>query len=139
VPLPWSGLEPPFGFSSDGVVPWLEQPDGWGGLTVAAQDGDEGSILNLYREGLRLRRAAPWGAVETVDWLASPDQVLAFARGPRFVCLTNFGAESVPLPAGTELLLASNKLEGGAVEGDTTVWLRQADTISTDGSGKEGR
>src|SRR5690348_12880611 len=34
VPIPWSGAEPPYGFSDGGVVPWLEQPGDWGSLTV---------------------------------------------------------------------------------------------------------
>jgi alpha-glucosidase len=139
VPLPWSGSSAPYGFSSDGVAPWLDQPDDWGTLTVAAEEADASSTLNLYRRGLELRREAPWGDDWSVDWLDAPDGVLAFERGPHFVCLTNFGAEPFPLPPDTELLLASNDLEGGAVPEDTTVWLRQAQTTaSTDGQGKEG-
>ncbi len=34
VPLPWSGENPPFGFSPDEVHPWLPQPKGWASLTV---------------------------------------------------------------------------------------------------------
>jgi len=139
VPLPWTGTAPPYGFSEDGVAGWLEQPAGWGSLTVAAQQADEGSMLNLYRRGLELRRGMPWDERAPLAWLETPAQVLAFSRGPRFISLTNFGAEAVPLPAGTELLLASSQLEGGAVAADTTVWLRQAETTSTDGVGKEGR
>jgi alpha-glucosidase len=139
VPLPWAGTTPPYGFSDDGVVGWLAQPDGWESLTVAAQRVDEHSMLNLYRRGLELRRVAPWDEDAPLAWLATPEHALAFSRGPRFTCLTNFGAESVPLPAGAELLLASSELEGGAVAADTTVWLRQAQTTPTDGVGKEGR
>jgi alpha-glucosidase len=139
VPLPWCGSSAPYGFSSDGAAPWLEQPNDWGTLTVAAQETNASSTLNLYRRGLELRREAPWGDDWSVDWLDTPDGVLAFERGPRFVCLTNFGAEPFPLPPDTELLLASDDLEGGAVPEDTTVWLRQAQpTTSTDGQGKEG-
>ena len=140
VPLPWSQAEPPYGFSDDGVVPWLEQPTDWGELAVTAQEADDGSMLNLYRRGLQLRREAPWGAAATtIEWLETSNHVLAFSRGPRFVSLTNFGAEPVPLPSDAELLFSSNDLEGGAVPEDTTVWLRQAETTSPDGPGKEGR
>ncbi|MFI2708346.1 glycoside hydrolase family 13 protein, partial [Nocardioides sp. CER28] len=35
VPLPWSGAEPPYGFSPAGVETWLPQPPDWAALTVA--------------------------------------------------------------------------------------------------------
>jgi alpha-glucosidase len=139
VPIPWSGTMPPYGFARDGVDLWLEQPRDWAGLTVAAQEADPDSMLNLYRRALALRRQAPWGDGARLTWLETEPSVLAFARGPGFVCLTNFGAERAPLPPGTEVLLASNHLQGGAVPEDTTVWLRQAQTTSNDGQGKEGR
>lgn len=40
VPLPWSGDRPPYGFTAEGVTPWLPQPDGWKSLTAAAQSDD---------------------------------------------------------------------------------------------------
>ena len=44
VPLPWSGTEPPFGFSPAGAAaePWLPQPKEWRDLTVAAESGQPG-------------------------------------------------------------------------------------------------
>jgi len=139
VPLPWSGTVPPYGFSADSVTGWLEQPAGWETLTVEAQLDDERSMLKLYRRGLELRRDAPWDEGAPLAWLDVPEHVLAFSRGAHFVCLTNFGAEPFPLPAGAELLLASSELEGDAVAVDTTVWLRQTDTKSSEEEGKEGR
>ena len=139
VPLPWSGTVPPYGFSADSVTGWLEQPAGWETLTVEAQLDDERSMLKLYRRGLELRRDAPWDEGAPLAWLDVPEHVLAFSRGTQFVCLTNFGAEPFPLPAGAELLLASSELEGDAVAVDTTVWLRQTDTKSSEEEGKEGR
>jgi alpha-glucosidase len=138
VPLPWNGTQPPYGFSDDGVDLWLSQPADWAPLTVDAQQDDPHSMLTLYRRGLRLRREAPWGAAGELQWLPSPDDVLAFARGPRFVSLTNFGPDPAPLPAGTEVLLSSTDLEGGAVPPDTTVWLRRTEDNPL-GQGKEGR
>ncbi|HEV2592392.1 MAG TPA: alpha-amylase family glycosyl hydrolase [Gaiellaceae bacterium] len=126
VPLPWAGTRPPYGFTNGDTVPWLEQPADWSRLTVEAQDGDPESMLTLYRRGLSLRREAPWGASTDLQW-ASRDHVLAFSRGPRFVCFTNFGAEPIALPAGVELLLSSDDLEEGAVPQDTTVWLVRAE------------
>jgi alpha-glucosidase len=134
VPIPWGGDRPPFGFSPDGEArPWLDQPADWAALTVDAESADPGSMLNLYRTGLRMRRETPWGEATAIEWLPSSDEVIAFARGDRFVCLVNFGPGAVELPAGSEVLIASNELEGGAVSGDTTVWLRPMP------NGKEGR
>jgi alpha-glucosidase len=124
IPIPWNGEAPPYGFSPNGAQTWLEQPANWGRLTVAAEARDAYSMLSLYREGLRLRREAPWDDASTITWLPSNDAVLAFARGERFVCLVNFGPEPVQLPPGHDVLISSNDLEGGAVAQDTTVWLR---------------
>jgi alpha-glucosidase len=126
VPIPWSGHRPPYGFSPDGAEqPWLDQPDNWASLTVEAEQRDPSSMLALYREGLRLRRSAPWGDATSIAWLESTDASFAFARGERFACLVNFGPDPVPLPADAEVLIASTELEGGAVPSDTTVWLLQ--------------
>jgi alpha-glucosidase len=126
IPLPWEGLSPPYGFSSDGATLWLEQPDDWADLTVAAQAETTTSMLWLYRAGLRFRRAAPWED-GVFRWLPSDGSVLAFSRGERFTCLVNFGPGPVELPAGADVLIASNALEGGALPPDTTVWLVQSD------------
>ncbi len=141
IPLPWAGDLPPYGFSREGADrAWLDQPDDWAPLTVAAESEDDASMLSLYRAGLALRRTAPWAPDDALTWLSSPDSVLAFARGEGFACLVNFGAAPVELPAGSHVVLASDELEGGAVPQDTTVWLRQ--TTTTFGSAsdnKEGR
>jgi alpha-glucosidase len=142
VPIPWSGASQPYGFSSDGADrPWLDQPDDWEPLTVEAQSGDPGSILNLYRAGLRLRREAPWDADGTVRWISSDDEVLAFARGARFACVVNFGPTPVELPVGADVLIASDVLDGGSLPQDTSAWVLQAANQHSIDSGqrKEGR
>ena len=139
VPIPWSGERPPYGFSPDGAAPpWLDPPEDWAPLTVDAESGDASSMLSLYREGIRLRRTAPWGETDSVSWLAGASGAFAFARGDRFVCLVNFGSDPVPLPHGSEVLIASGALEGGAVPADTTVWLVQNGN-QQNVQGKEGR
>jgi alpha-glucosidase len=128
VPLPWSGQVPPFGFSPNGNAPlWLDQPDDWAPLSVEAQTDDPASMLNLYRVGLRIRREAPWGAGAELSWLNHGDDVIAFARGGRFLCIANLGSQPVELPAGTEVLVGSAELVGNAVPQDTTVWLVQTE------------
>jgi alpha-glucosidase len=138
IPLPWAGDRPPYGFSRPGATrPWLDPPEGWAGLTVEAESEDSASMLSLYRAGLALRRSAPWSPDGALTWLPPRDSVVAFARGEGFVCLVNFGAAPVELPAGSHVLLASDELEGGAVPQDTTVWLRQ--TSATTGSASKNK
>ena len=81
VPLPWAAAEPGFGFSPTGKT-WLPQPAPWAGYAVDAQDGVEGSTLELYRRTLRLRRERALGAggLTWVDGFG-PD-VLAFRNFP---------------------------------------------------------
>jgi alpha-glucosidase len=126
--LPWSGTKPPYGFSSNPDVPlWLDhQPDDWAPLSVEAQSADPGSMLSLYRAGLRTRRTAPWGAGDQLCWLDYGDEVVAFRRGDDFACLVNFGSQPIDLPAGAQVLLSSADLVGDRLSQDTTVWLVQA-------------
>jgi len=125
VPLPWTSGGPPYGFSPPGAAPpWLPQPPVWGELAVARQDGDPASTLELNRAALRLRRSHPALGDGTLRWLDAPDGVLAFARDPGFGCLVNVSDRSVPLPAGSRLLLASCPPDaGGRLPPDATAWL----------------
>jgi alpha-glucosidase len=125
VPLPWSGDEPPFAFSPPGAtaMPWLPQPKEWRDLTVAAETDDPGSMLELYRSALRIRRAEPALGAGSMTWLDAPDAVLAFDRGG-IRCVANLSPRPVGLPAHAELLLASGPLDGGQLPPDCAVWLR---------------
>jgi alpha-glucosidase len=125
VPLPWSGEESPFGFSATGSsAPWLPQPADWKDRTVQAQTGDPHSMLELYREALRIRRDATALGDGAMRWLPSADGVLAFARDPRFVCVANLSTVTVDLPDHEEVWLSSGPLDGDRLPADTTAWLR---------------
>ena len=123
MPLPWSGDSPPFGFSPDGVPTWLPQPAAWKHLTVEAEAGDPGSMLELYRAALRLRRDHPALGEGSLSWLDTAEGVLVFSRDPGFVCAVNLSGAPYPLPAHTGVLLASGPLDGDALPDDTAVWL----------------
>jgi alpha-glucosidase len=128
VPLPWSGDAPPFAFSPDDATaaPWLPQPEQWRGYTVAAEQGDPASMLELYREALHQHRVLPELGDGPLEWLAARPDVLAFSRGGGFVCVVNLSAETVWLPPHQELILASGPLDGDGLLRDTAVWLRHA-------------
>ncbi len=128
VPIPWSGEQPPFGFSPAGArgSPWLPQPASWRTLTVESQLGDETSMLELYRGALQVRRAHPALGDGALEWLEAPDGALAFAREPGFVCIANLSGSPVPSPDEAQVLLSSGALTADRrVPRDTTVWFRR--------------
>jgi alpha-glucosidase len=136
VPLPWSGTEPPFGFSPAGSPgePWLPQPKEWRDYTVAVQSGTGDSMLALYREGLRTRsHEGAFRMGSALDWVKAEGGVIAFDRGADQAgadhgrpvrCVANLSGQSVGLPPHAEILLASGPLADGKLPPDTTAWLR---------------
>ena len=127
VPIPWERTGPSFGF---GAGPgWLPQPAGWGELSVQAQDADPGSMLNLYREALRLRRELPaLGAGDApMEWLEDlPEGVIGFRRGAAFALVVNAGTGPVALPAelAGRIVLGSAPLDrAGRLPADAAVWI----------------
>jgi alpha-glucosidase len=126
VPLPWAGHEPPFGFSPPDAAkpPWLPQPVQWRELTVEAQTGDPDSVLELYRQALRIRRTGDEALGTAMTWQPAAPGVLAFDRGDGLRCLANLSSVPVALPGGAAVLLASSPCTDGLLPPDTAVWLR---------------
>jgi alpha-glucosidase len=126
VPLPWSGSEPPFGFSPPEAAspPWLPQPVAWRDLTVAAEAARPDSVLELYRTALHIRRTEPALGDGPMSWLPSPEGVLAFDRGTSVRCVTNLSPAPAELPPHAAVILASGPLADGLLPPDTSVWLR---------------
>jgi alpha-glucosidase len=127
VPLPWSGTEPPFGFSPPGAAarPWLPQPAQWSAHTVEALTGAPDSILELYRTALWLRRKEPALHGDALFWHSKPDaDVLDFQR-ETLRCVVNLSSEDAPLPERASVMLASVPLPHGTavLPADTAVWL----------------
>ncbi|ROO58474.1 alpha-glucosidase [Micromonospora sp. Llam0] len=123
VPIPWEADSPSYGFGPTDAS-WLPQPPVWAEYALDRQRDVPGSTYELYRTALRLRRDLGLGAGR-LRWLESPEDVLACCVDEVTV-VTNFGAEPVSLPPGTEPLIASGPLNGsGRVPTDVTVWARQ--------------
>jgi alpha-glucosidase len=128
VPLPWSGTKADnYGFSS--AAPWLPQPEDWAGLTVAAEEGDPESTLNLYKAAIRLRRTHPALGGGTLRWRPAPSGVIAFGREPGLTVVVNVSGEPVDLSDWTgETLLRSGPLtQDGRLGPGTAVWLRDVE------------
>ncbi|QCO99463.1 glycoside hydrolase family 13 protein [Arthrobacter sp. 24S4-2] len=120
VPLPWASEGTSFGFGAGDAH--LPQPEWFSRYAVDAQDGVEGSTLELYRKALKLRRELQ--TAEELEWVETGNpNVLQFSRHGGWQSVTNFGAEPVELPAG-EVLLSSAPLEAGKLPANATAWLR---------------
>jgi alpha-glucosidase len=124
VPLPWSGQEPPFGFTTDGVRPWLPQPSQWRDLSVEAQSKDPESMLSMYRTALRIRHEEPAFHSGALAWRGGPGPVLDLERGGGVRCVVNLGPDAVALEPDAELLMTSARLDGPTLPADTAAWLR---------------
>ena len=144
VPLPWSGGEPPYGFSRrvGGVSsggssstgssspqspsePWLPQPASWAGHTAADQAEDPDSMLTFYRNALRIRRQQEALGDGALTWNDAPDGVLDFSREPGFRCVLNFSDHEVPLPEKGQVLISTMDLDGRSLPPDAAVWLAE--------------
>lgn len=124
VPIPWTRSGESHGFSPEGsAAPWLPQPESWGGLSVEAQEGVEGSTLELYRRALHVRREQAALGDGSLTWLDAPAGVLAFRREPGLACWVNIGAGPAPLPEG-EVLVATDDVADRRLPVDAAVWLR---------------
>lgn len=122
VPVPWSIDGPSAGFGSGSS--WLPQPDDWGQkFSAEVQSGVSSSTLSLYVEALRLRRA-DLVQDEVLEWVAAPDDVLAYQRGSGVECWVNVSAGPIPLPDG-QVLLRSDADTGPTLDPDTAVWIRR--------------
>ena len=121
VPLPWSGTQPPFGFTSAGARPWLQQPAQWRELTAAAQAARSDSMLSFYRAALDMRRTR-LTADMPFNWGPAADGVLAFDRGGRLSCTVNFSTG--PYPLADDVLIASDAVADGRLPVDAAAWTR---------------
>jgi alpha-glucosidase len=124
VPMPWTGETPPFGFS-DNPATWLPLPANWAPLTVEKQFGNPASTLEFYRRAIDLRRERSEFDGDTIQWLDSPADALAFRRSGGLMCVLNAGADAVSLPDG-EVLLSSASLVDGKLPPNAAVWLADA-------------
>ncbi|MHA6669930.1 glycoside hydrolase family 13 protein [Homoserinimonas sp. A447] len=122
VPIPWEAESPAFGFSPNGES-WLPQPVDWATYSRDAQTGVAGSTLELYRLALSLRAEHRLG-LGTLEWQDGyGDDVIAYRNGGVLV-IANAGTTPVSLPAGHDVLLASDTAPSSVLGPDATVWLK---------------
>jgi alpha-glucosidase len=120
-PMQWTG-EHGRGFTTG--TPWL--PFGEAAISVAAQEADDDSMLNLYRRAIWTRKREESIQSGMYREVEAPPGVFAFVRhaaghAPVFVAIsTSIDDSVVVLPAGySKVLLATERqAEGRFVEGD---------------------
>lgn len=131
VPLPWSPVGNGLGF---GPNPWLPQPETFENITVDHQLGNPQSVLNLYKNALRIRHELALGRAE-FEWDPMSEQntqILAYRlttdSGDTVLVAANAGDAAVEIPELTtgELLLASGQsaVMAGKLAADHTVWIK---------------
>ncbi|WP_406634338.1 glycoside hydrolase family 13 protein [Pseudarthrobacter quantipunctorum] len=112
VPLPWAADKPGYGFADsfqgEPASPWLPQPAEFGALAADQQDGEEGSILELYRAALTFRsgRRLGTGSLAWAEVHAPESGLLAFHNRDVLV-IANMGFASAPIPEGWSVTLSS--------------------------------
>ena len=115
-PMPWVADAPHAGFTTG--TPWLPVPEEHLHRAVSKQEGDDQSLLAMYRRFLHWRRGQPLLRTGGMSLLPAHEQVVAFVRHSEegeaherkhLVCAFNLS----PLPARYELLAAGEVVPVG--------------------------
>ena len=110
-PMPWTGGAN-LGFTLPGVEPWL--PVGDPGINVADQRDDPGSVLNLTRASIALRRARPDLRESGYAAVEAPDGIWAWRRGSGTLVVLNHTDDPIDEDVGVgEILLSSQANRAG--------------------------
>jgi len=109
--MPWTGGVN-LGFTLPGVEPWL--PVGDPAINVADQRDDPGSVLNLTRASIALRRARPDLRESSYAAVEAPDGIWAWRRGSDTLVVLNHSDDPIDEDVGVgEILLSSQANRAG--------------------------
>jgi alpha-glucosidase len=128
-PMPWDG-GPQAGFTTG--EPWLPLNPDWPRRNVETQRGDPGSMLNLHRRLLALRRARPCLALGDILLHPVAGAVLTYERrlaGARLIVALNLGPDpaDVVLPRGVgEAILSTHAALPTVCDGRTRLQANEA-------------
>jgi alpha-glucosidase len=127
-PMPWDGSANA-GFTTG--EPWLPLNPDWPTRNVAVELSDPASMLSLYRDLLRLRRAHPALSVGGVRLIEAEGDILAYERRAGeegIVVALNLGgqAHDVDLPAGEVLLTTCGDYVAGRLAPNQGMVLKVA-------------
>jgi alpha-glucosidase len=125
VPLPWEadgGWS--FGFNSTGES-WLPAPATYKKYARDVQEGVAGSTLELYKKLIAERKKLALGSGE-FRWAPeySSANSLAYVNNGVLV-LSNFGPESITVPAGEVIVSTQSSLTaGGQLDANQSAWIK---------------
>lgn len=97
-PMPWKENALNAGFSA--AKPWLPVDPRHNKLAIDVQDNDQASTLNRARIMIGLRRSSDALKYGTIEFLETPDPILAFKRKWKnqiYCCIFNLGANAETL------------------------------------------
>ncbi|GAA1346682.1 glycoside hydrolase family 13 protein [Falsarthrobacter nasiphocae] len=128
VPMPWRADAPGYGFSdAEGpAAPWLPQPEAFAERAADRQVGVEGSVFELYRRAIALRRELGLGSAElSFSSLHDPARgVLSFDVAGVTV-VANMGDDDVELEPHEPILASEEQFAGAAtLPPNAAVWVR---------------
>lgn len=134
-PMQWDAV-PGAGFSTG--RPWLPIPASADTVNVTTERGQSRSLLNLYRDLIRLRRRHPALRRGTYTQLPGDGEVLAYQRehdGDRLLVALNFGDHPVTVDlltgAGARVVLSSDpERETGSISEEVTLTANEAVIIA---------
>jgi glycosidase len=98
-PMQWDA-SPNAGFCGQDTTPWLPVHENHETVNVESERANEGSLLNVYRQLLRLRRGSAVlqeGTIQLLDEVDVDENVLAYRRildGEEILLAINFGQTS---------------------------------------------
>jgi len=103
-PIPWESDQTNAGFSE--IEPWLPVPHSHAELAVSQQSKDPNSTLNAFKALTHIRKNTPELIHGDIEFLNTPDPILAFKREWNesiVMCFFNLSNEqqSTDLPSGT--------------------------------------
>jgi alpha-glucosidase len=116
-PMQWR-TGPGAGFTTSDATPWLPIGDA-GACNVDAQIGDPGSVLELTRRLIALRRDEPDLAEGSMSFLDGPPGILTYRRGERTTVALNLSDDDATIDGLTGTIRAAtpHARDGERVEG----------------------
>ena len=112
-PMQWDA-SPNAGFAPPSARPWLPLPADFPQINVAVQKENPGSILNLYRRLIDLRRSEPALAYGGFEPVTHADDVLAYRRqhhDRQFLVALNLGSQAREVRGANGRVIVSTHLD----------------------------
>lgn len=136
-PMQWSN-QPNGGFST--VRPWLPVPENYKEVNVAAQLGDQRSLLSLYRDLIRLRKASRALKYGVYHPLSLNPQVFSYIRevpSQKMLIVLNCGVENIEVSSdklgrGSIVLSTHSDVKGSEFSGSLKLRPNEGLIISLD-------